>query len=93
MEDLQALSGVARNWTEYTFGSMLLVLCVWHYLTVKFHRQEIKEWKDELAKERAAHDKTRERHEADNNAIRKLAESVELLQDGVRELSFERRRA
>jgi hypothetical protein len=91
MGDLEAISGAARNWTEYAFGSMLLVVCIWHYLTVKAHREEIKEWKGELQKERDSHDRTRERHENNNNAIRGLAEAIKLTQDGIRELTFERR--
>lgn len=93
MDDLQAITGAARNWTEYTFGSMLLVMCIWHYLTVKFHREEIREWKAELAKEREAHDKTRDRHEADNSALRKLAETMDRLQDGITDIALNRRRA
>ena len=60
----------------------------WHYTTVKFHRQEINEWKAELAKERAAHDKTRERHEADAGTIQKLSENVALMNDRLIQLSF-----
>ncbi len=92
MGDIEAITGAAKNWTEYAFGSMLLVMCIWHYLTVKAHREEIKEWKDELKAERDSHDKTRERHENNNNAVRSLAESVRIISDGMVELKMDRRR-
>lgn len=93
MGDIEAITGAARNWQEFAFGSMLFVVCIYHYLTVKAHRDEIKEWKAELQRERESHDKTRERHENNNNAIRGLTEAVKMTQDGLRELTFDRRRS
>lgn len=92
MNEVDALQGVTRIWGEYIFGSMLVVMCVWHYLTVRAHREEIKEWKTALKEEQANHQKTRDRHLQDIGAIQNLGETVDDLNKTVQGLFLDRRR-
>lgn len=74
---IDAFTGAAKNFNQTLLGSVLLVYFILSVVFFRFLAGMIKEVKEELAKERAAHQKTRDEQIADIRNFANVGSAVE----------------
>ena len=79
----EAIGDAFKNLNATVLGSMLVIVLVAFLLTVRTLRLDIKEIKQELIDERAAHQKTRLEQIADIRSLGNVTSAVESVKSAV----------
>lgn len=88
-----AFADAAKNLNSTTLGSVLILVLITFFFTVRALRQDIKEKNEELKTERLDHQKTRDEQKADLRDMARLASAIDEMKDKFVETSLRRDRA
>lgn len=86
-----AITNAFKNLNNTLLGSLLIILMIAYYFTVRFLRQDLKEVQEELRREREAHQKTRDEQLTDLRNLAHVAKAVDEMRTALVDYSLGRR--